>query len=597
MTSRILSRRDLDFLLFEWLKVDELSARPRFAEHSRDTFDAVLDLSAELAKEAFAPHNALSDANEPQFDGERAHVIPEVGEALRVFNESGLLSGAMDEEVGGTQLPHVVDRACFAWFQAANTATSAYPMLTAAATRVLLAFATERDVERYAIPMIEGRFFGTMCLSEPDAGSSLADIAVRAELQPDGTFRLFGGKMWISGGDHEMSENIVHLVLARAVDAPRGTKGLSLYAVPKYLIKPDGSIGERNDVALAGLNHKMGYRGTTNTVLDFGGGRYRPQGQAGAIGTLIGEENRGLAYMFQMMNEARIAVGAGAAALGYTSFLHAVDYARTRSQGRPGDAKAPESSPVPIIRHADVRRMLLTSKAYVEGAMALVLYAARLLDESETGETAADRDRATILLEVLTPIVKSWPSQWCLAANDLAIQIHGGYGYTRDYPLEQFYRDNRLNPIHEGTHGIQALDLLGRKVRIHGGRGLAVLLEAIRATAAQVADSDEFAGPARTLTAAAARIEEITALLWADGDPMAALVSASSYLEALGDVVVGWLWLEQVIACGDRDDDFYRGKRLTASYYFTDILPRIRTALDLLEARDQTLVELDDSIL
>ncbi|MDR7159095.1 acyl-CoA dehydrogenase [Arthrobacter sp. BE255] len=597
MASRILSRRDLDFLLFEWLKADELSARPRFTDHSRDTFDAVLDLSAELAEETFASHNALSDANEPQFDGERAHVIPEVGEALRAFNKSGLLSGAMDEEVGGTQLPHVVDRACFAWFQAANIATSAYPMLTAAATRVLLAFGTERDVERYATPMIEGRFFGTMCLSEPDAGSSLADIAVRAELQPDGTFRLFGGKMWISGGDHEMSENIVHLVLARAVDAPQGIRGLSLYAVPKYLVEPDGSIGERNDVALAGLNHKMGYRGTTNTVLDFGGGRYRPRGQAGAIGTLIGEENRGLAYMFQMMNEARIAVGAGAAALGYTSFLHAVDYARTRSQGRPADARAPESSPVPIIRHADVRRMLLTSKAYVEGAMALVLYAARLLDESETGETAADRDRATILLDVLTPIVKSWPSQWCLAANDLAIQIHGGYGYTRDYPLEQFYRDNRLNPIHEGTHGIQALDLLGRKVRIHGGTGLALLLEAIRATAAQVADSDEFAGPARTLTAAAARIEEITALLWADGEPTAALVSASSYLEALGDVVVGWLWLEQVIACGDRDDDFYRGKRLTASYYFTDILPRIRTALDLLEARDQTLVELDDSIL
>ncbi|NQD86869.1 acyl-CoA dehydrogenase [Paenarthrobacter sp. CM16] len=597
MASRILSRRDLDFMLFEWLKVDELSARPRFAEHSRDTFDAVLDLSAELATAAFAPHNALGDTNEPQFDGERAHVIPEVGEALRAFNNSGLLSGAMDEEVGGAQLPHVVDRACFAWFQAANNSTAGYAMLTAAATRVLLAFATERDVERYATPMIEGRFFGTMCLSEPDAGSSLADIAVRAELQPEGTYRLFGGKMWISGGDHEMSENIVHLVLARAVGAPRGIRGLSLYAVPKYLVEPDSSIGERNDVALAGLNHKMGNRGTTNTVLDFGGGRYRPGGQAGAIGTLIGEENRGLAYMFQMMNEARIGVGAGAAALGYTSFLHAVDYARTRSQGRPVDAKAPESSPVPIIRHADVRRMLLTSKAYVEGAMALVLYAARLLDESETGETAAERDRATILLEVITPIVKSWPSQWCLAANDLAIQVHGGYGYTRDYPLEQFYRDNRLNPIHEGTHGIQALDLLGRKVRINSGRGLTLLLDAIRSTAARAANSDEFAGPARTLTAAAARIEEITALLWADGDPKAALVSASSYLEALGDVVVGWLWLEQVIACGDRDDDFYRGKRLTANYYFTDILPRIHTALDLLEARDQTLVELDDSIL
>ncbi|MGY1550536.1 acyl-CoA dehydrogenase [Microbacterium sp. A588] len=597
MASQILSRRDLDFLLFEWLKVDELLTRPRFADHSRDTFEAVLDLSEALAEEAFAPHNALSDANEPRFDGERAHVIPEVGEALRAFNDSGLLSGAMDEEVGGAQLPHVVDRACFAWFQAANTATAAYPMLTAAAARLLLAFATERDIERYATPMIEGRFFGTMCLSEPDAGSSLADVRVRAKVQTDGTFRLFGSKMWISGGDHELSENIVHLVLARATGAPMGVKGLSLYAVPKYLMQADGSLGERNDVALVGLNHKMGYRGTTNTVLDFGGGRYLPGGEAGAVGTLIGEENRGLVYMFRMMNEARIAVGAGAAALGYTSYLHAVEYARTRHQGRLVDAKGSDSPPVPIVRHPDVRRMLLTSKAYAEGAMALVLYAARLLDEEETGETDDDRQRAAILLDVLTPIVKSWPSQWCLVANDLAIQIHGGYGYTRDYPVEQFYRDNRLNPIHEGTHGIQALDLLGRKVRLHGGKGLTLLMETIRATAARAGESEEFAGHGSTLEVAITRIEAITSDLWASGDPAAALVNASTYLESLGDIVVASLWLEQALAADVVPDEFHKAKRVTARYYFTDILPRIGPALDLLERADQTLIDLDDSLL
>ncbi len=594
MTSLILSARDLEFLLYEWLDVESLAQRPRFVEHSRETFDAMLSLSEELAERTFAPHSALSDAHEPHFDGTRVEMIPEVGEALRVFGQSGLLSGAMDEEVGGLQLPHVVDRACFAWFQAANIGTAAYPMLTMAAARLLFAYGTEEDVARYAIPMSEGRYFGTMCLSEPDAGSSLGDIAVRAERQSDGTFRLTGGKMWISGGDHELSENIVHLVLARIVGAPKGVKGLSLFAVPKHLLQADGSNGARNDVALAGLNHKMGYRGTTNTVLDFGGGSFTPMGAAGAVGTLVGEEGRGLAYMFHMMNEARIGVGAGAVALGYTGHLHAVEYARMRKQGRPVDSKNPDSSPVEIIRHPDVRRMLLSSKAYVEGGLALVLYAARLLDEQETGDTDEDRRKAALLLEVLTPIVKSWPSQWCLAANDIAIQVHGGYGYTRDYPVEQFYRDNRLNAIHEGTHGIQALDLLGRKVRMQQGEGLQLLVDAVRTTVVNAPES--LAEQAQTLAAAIVRVAEVTASLWRGGDPAIALANASSYLEALGDIVVAWMWLEQAIAA-DEDNAFHQGKRVTARYYFSDILPRSGPALDLLERNDQLLVELDDSLL
>lgn len=594
MTSLILSSRDLEFLLYEWLDVESMTRRPRFAEHSRETFDAMLSLSEELAERTFAPHRALSDAHEPHFDGTRVEMIPEVGDALRVFGQSGLLSAAMDDEVGGLQLPHVVDRACFAWFQAANTGTAAYPMLTMAAARLLFAYGTKEDVAGYAIPMTEGRFFGTMCLSEPDAGSSLGDIAVRAQRQPDGTFRLTGGKMWISGGEHELSENIIHLVLARIVDAPKGVKGLSLFAVPKYFLQEDGSNGARNDVALAGLNHKMGYRGTTNTVLDFGGGAFTPGGSAGAVGTLVGDEGKGLAYMFHMMNEARIGVGAGAVALGYTGHLHATAYARTRRQGRPVDSKNPEAPPVEIIRHPDVRRMLLTSKAYVEGGMALVLYAARLLDEQETGDTEEDRLVAGLLLEVLTPIVKSWPSQWCLAANDIAIQVHGGYGYTRDYPVEQFYRDNRLNAIHEGTHGIQALDLLGRKVRMQQGQGLQSLVDAIRATVAKAPES--LAEQAETLEAAILRVSEVTESLWRSGDPVIALANSSAYLEALGDIVVAWMWLEQAVAA-DSDDAFHLAKRATARYYFSHVLPRSGPLLDLLERNDQLLVTIDDAIL
>jgi butyryl-CoA dehydrogenase len=376
--------------------------------------------------------------------------------------------------------------------------------------------------------------------------------------------------MWISGGDHELSETIVHLVLARVAGAPPGVKGLSLFIVPKHLVAPDGTVGERNGVVTAGLNHKMGYRGTTNAVLSL----------EDATGYLVGEEGKGLAYMFHMMNEARIGVGAGAVALGYTGYLHALDYARERTQGRPVAAKDPAGPAVPIIKHPDVRRMLLAAKAYVEGGLALVLYAAKLLDQP-----SAEND---LLLDVLTPIVKAWPSQWCRLADDHAIQIHGGYGYTREYPVEQFYRDNRLNSIHEGTDGIQALDLLGRKVLMRDGAGLALLLDRIRETAAV----SPLGAP---VLAACDRLERTTARLWAGGDPTVALANATAYLDAAGHLVIAWMWLCQLAAAGDRPGDFYAGKRLAARYFVTHELPRIGPLLDLLDSRDTLLVDLDDA--
>ena len=570
--SRILSRRDLDFLLYEWLGVEALTARERFAEHSRETFDAFLDLSARIAERDFAPHNRRGDLEEPTFDGKRVEVIPEVAAALKTFNETGLLSATLDAEVGGLQLPVVVARACFMWFQAANIATSSYPMLTIGNAHLLLAHGTPEQVETYVRPMLAGRFTGTMCLSEPQAGSALADVLTRAVPAEDGSYRVTGGKMWISGGDHELSETIVHLVLARVAGAPAGVKGLSLFVVPKHLIGPDGTVGERNGVALAGLNHKMGYRGTTNAVLSF----------EEATGYLVGEEGKGLAYMFHMMNEARIGVGSGAVALGYTGYLHALAYARERLQGRPVAGKDPAAPPVPIIEHPDVRRMLLASKAYVEGGLALVLFAAKLLDEP-----SAEND---LLLDVLTPIVKAWPSQWCRLADDHAIQIHGGYGYTREYPVEQFYRDNRLNSIHEGTDGIQALDLLGRKVVMRDGAGLALLLGKIRATAEQApADLGE------PVLAAADRLARTTAKLWAGGDPTVALANASAYLEAAGHLVIAWLWLEQLNAAAGKEGDFYDGKRLAARYFVTHELPRTGPLFDLLDSRDTLLVDLRDA--
>ena len=588
--SLILSRRDLDFLLHEWLDVESLTKRPRFTEHSRETFDAVLDLAERIASEHFAPHNRKADENEPRFVDGRVEMIPEVAKALKVFADAGLIAGEFDEEFGGMQLPHVVGQAVFAWFNAANVGTAAYPFLTMANARLLLAHGSREQIDTYVRPELEGRWFGTMALSEPQAGSSLADITTRAEPQDDGTYRLTGNKMWISGGDHELTENIVHLVLAKIPGGPAGVKGISLFVVPKFLVNEDGSLGERNDVVLAGLNHKMGYRGTTNTLLNFGEGVHRPGGRAGAVGFLVGEAHRGLTYMFSMMNEARIAVGMGAAVLGCTGYLHALEYARTRTQGRPAGAKDPNSPPVPIIEHPDVRRMLLAAKSYAEGALALVLYCARLVDEEQTADDADVRARAHLLLEMLTPIAKAWPSQWGPVADDLAIQVHGGYGYTRDYPVEQFYRDNRLNPIHEGTQGIQALDLLGRKVVMQGGAGLALLGETIAATTARAADT-EWARFAADLDAAVARLGRVTTTLWGAGDADVTLANAHVYLEAAGHIVVGWLWLEQALATRASDSDFHEGKRAAARYFSRWELPKVHVQLDLLESLDRTVLD------
>ncbi|SDZ24046.1 butyryl-CoA dehydrogenase [Geodermatophilus africanus] len=598
-SSLILSRRDLDFLLHEWLGVEDLVKRPRYAEHSRETFDAVLDLAEQIATEHFAPHNRKADENEPRMVDGKAVLVPEVKQALDVFVEAGLMAGEFDEEYGGMQLPHVVGQAVFAWFKAANVGTSAYPFLTMGNARLLLAHGSREQIDTYVRPEIEGRWFGTMALSEPQAGSSLADITTKAVPQDDGTYRLTGNKMWISGGDHELTENIVHLVLAKIPGGPPGVKGISLFIVPKFLVDADGSLGERNDVVLAGLNHKMGYRGTTNTLLNFGEGGHTPGGRPGAVGYLVGEPHRGLTYMFHMMNEARIGVGMGATVLGYTGYLHALEYARTRTQGRPTAAKAmtpngASSAAVPIVEHPDVRRMLLAAKSYAEGGLALGLYCARLVDEEQTAETEEERARAHLLLDTLTPIAKAWPSQWGPVADDLAIQVHGGYGYTRDYPVEQFYRDNRLNPIHEGTNGIQALDLLGRKVVAQGGAGLRLLGETITVTTGRAAGT-QWAGFAADLDAAVARLGAVTATLWGTGDPDLALANASLYLEAAGHLVVGWLWLEQALACEGATDAFHEGKRAAARYFWRWELPRTRAQFDLLESLDRTVLDTDEA--
>jgi alkylation response protein AidB-like acyl-CoA dehydrogenase len=601
MSSLILSRRDLDFLLYEWLDVLSLTQRERFTEHNRETFDAVLDLCERLATDEFATHNKKSDQHEPEFDGNSVSMIPEVGVALQAFCDAGLMAAGQDFELGGMQLPCVIEKAGFAWFKGANVSTSAYPFLTIGNANTLLKCGSTEQIERYVKPLLAGRFFGTRCLSEPQAGSSLSDIATRADPEPDGSYRLRGNKMWISGGEHELSENIIHLVLAK-VPGPDGklipgVKGISLFIVPKKIVHADGTLGERNDVVLAGLNHKMGYRGTTNCLLNFGEGKFQPNGKAGAIAYLVGTLHQGLAAMFHMMNEARIGVGLGAVMLGYTGYLHALDYARNRPQGRHAANKDPLQAQIPIIQHADVKRMLLAQKAYVEGGLALTLYCARLVDEEKTASEEHTRTNSTLLLDILTPIAKSWPSQWCLEANNLAIQVHGGYGYTREYNVEQFYRDNRLNPIHEGTHGIQGLDLLGRKVVMRDGAALALLGEKVRATIAQ-SGTTELSELGGALLQRWQRLLNVTTQLHQSGDVNTTLANASIYLEAFGHIVVSWIWLSQALSTIDaqhNDQDFYAGKLQACRWFFRYELPKVDAQLALLASLDTTTLTMQDN--
>lgn len=593
----LLNPRDLNFLLYEWLDVESLCQRARFAEHSATTFDAVLDLAADIAVQMFAPHNKLADAHEITVAADGSiDTIPETKKALDAVGAAGLLAGEFDGDLGGMQLPYVVSKAAGVWLQAANISTSAYAALTIANAHLLARYGTENQIDTWVRPMLEGRYFGTMCLSEPESGSSLADITTRAVRQDDGTYGLTGTKMWISGGDHDLSENIVHLVLAKTPGGPAGVKGISLFIVPKHLHAEGGTI--RNDVVLAGLNHKMGNRGTTNALLSLGDGTFVPNGRAGAVGYLVGEEGAGLAQMFHMMNEARIGVGLSATALGYTGYLQSLAYARVRVQGRAVAARkaAEPLSPVPIIAHPDVRRMLMAQKSYAEGSLALGLYAARLLDDVATAEDETARENARLLLEVLTPIVKSWPSQWCLEANNLAIQVHGGYGYTCDFNVEQLYRDNRLNSIHEGTHAIHGLDLLGRKVTMGGGSGLRVLLEAMTATItrAEHSDDNELHGWAAALRRSVARVAEVTGRLWGTGDPETALANSTAYLEGVGHVVLAWIWLEQALAADGKPGNFYDGKRAAARYFFTYELPKTAAQFDLLASLDRSLIDLSE---
>ena len=590
--SMIVNRRDLDFVLYETLGLDKILKSDRYADYDRESLDAIMDLCQTIAEDQFLPCAAKLDANEPKFVDGKVETISELKEAIAAYQEAGLCASAYDSDIGGMQLPWMMDQALNGMFVCANNPAHIYLFLTQGVANMLNACGSDELKRKYLPNLVDGNWFGTMCLSEPQAGSSLADIRTKADFNADGSYSISGTKMWISGGEQDITENIIHMVLAKIPGSPPGVKGISLFLVPKNRVNADGSIGDFNNIALAGLNHKMGCRGATNCLLNFG--------ESGdSIGYLVGEPNQGLANMFHMMNEARISVGMSAVMTGLGGYLYSLDYARNRPQGRPLVNRNPEDPQIMISEHADIKRMLMTQKAFIEGAQTLIYYCAELIDTKKLLDDKDQCQRIDLLLDLLTPICKSWPSEYCLEANKLAIQVLGGYGYTREYPVERLYRDNRLNHIHEGTWGIQGLDILGRKVRMHGGAAVTILRQEIQRTIDSAISNPELISFCEQLKTSLLLVEDtIDAVSKAD-DPSLALANATIFLDAIGHLVIAWMWLKQAVAAlegkqkeNTADEAFYEGKISAMKFFFNYELPKIKPNLELVAQLDSTCYDL-----
>jgi alkylation response protein AidB-like acyl-CoA dehydrogenase len=567
MSNPLVSDRDLAFLLYEVLEADKLTALPHFADHDRATFDAYVDACRRVAREVLFPAYRALDAEPPQLKDGRVFAHPRLRSLLDTLRELGVVSASRPASVGGQQLPLTIATAATVYLMAGNLSAFGYLGLTAGAAHLLEAFGDEALKARYLAPMLEGRWTGTMALTEPQAGSSLADVRTRATPQGD-HYLLSGAKIFISGGDHDAAENIVHMVLARIDGAPPGIKGVSLFLVPRQ--RADGAT---NDVAISGLIHKIGWRGLPSVALSLGeGGDCR--------GWLVGEPHRGIPNMFQMMNEARLMVGANGVATASVGYHESLAYARDRTQGRELGAKDPARPQIPIIEHSDVRRMLLRQKAIVEGGLALVLTCARYADLAEHSQ---ERETAQLLLDLLTPVAKSFPAERGFEANALALQVLGGYGYTSEYLPEALLRDQKLNSLHEGTTGIQGIDLLGRKVFQRGGAALLALRAELESACARAEKVELEAQPLREV---ATLLGEVTSQL-GGREPNAMLLHSADYLEAFSTVVIAWQWLQQAavakeaLSRGGPDGSFYEGKLLAAQYWLRTELPRARVQLQL----------------
>ena len=594
MPEKFISERNIKFMLYEVFDAESLTQYDYYAEHGREIFDLVLNTALKLGRDILQPLLREMDRNPPQFIDGEVKVHPMVRAWMRACGEGGWISAQVPFERGGQQLPLLITGVCRFIFSAANYSASVYPMLTAGAAHLIESFGSEELKETYIPRMYTGEWQGTMALTEPQAGSSLSDLSTLADPTDQGYYLLRGQKIFISASDHDGADNIVNLLLARIKEAPPGVKGISLFVVPKFRPEADGSL-VRNDIQVVGTFHKLGYRGSPICQLGLGENN-------DCRGYLVGEPHKGLVYMFQMMNEARIDVGMSAAAIASAAYYASLQYARERPQGRRLTAKDPTLPQVNIIEHADVKRMLLFQRAVVEGSLSLLLQCCVYADRARvlTGE---EKETNELLLDLLTPVAKTYPSEMGVLSVSQGLQILGGYGYCDEFPLELFYRDVRIHPIHEGTTGIHGLDLLGRKMVMKGGKAAQLYLQEVEQTVAQAREVTILKPYAARLLEALEKLKEVTARLVQisqEKGPDYFLADATLYLEFFGVITVAWQWLVQALVIrkgmekelSEEEDNFYQGKFQTFVYFFHYELPKIEGLAQRLMERDGLTVEM-----
>lgn len=592
--------RDVEFLLYEVHDVLRLCRLPTFAEHERETFDLFLRSAAKLAREQLFPLFREMDEQPARLQDGRVYAHPRAGELYAQMVELGILTAGRPESVGGAQLPAAISTMAFLYLMAGNGGMAGYPLLTAGAAHLLESFGSEHLRETFMTKMYAGEWSGTMSLTEPQAGSSLGDLTTSATPVEGnaGVYRIKGSKIFISGGDHQFLDNIVHLTLARRVGDPAGTRGISLFAVPRLRPNADGSL-EFNDVHTSQLVHKIGWRGLPSLGLSYGE-------SDDCFGWIVGEPCKGLNYMFQMMNDARLLVGTNATATASAAYHESLAYARERTQGRSLERGASNAGPIAIIEHPDVRRMLLRQKAIVEGSLSLLVTTASAADLANHAEQPAERERANLLLDILTPIAKTFPAERGFESTSLALQIHGGYGYSSEYLPELWLREQRLNAIHEGTTAIQSLDLLGRKVVAKGGRGLFALSEDIRVDVEHARHCGVDEELCDTVKIELARMTGLTQVLGArglGGDVVGMLAHSVDYLTLFSNLIIAWQWLRMAAAAcrglgGELDDestDYYRAKIEAARYWIrTELADNARLAV-LCESAEDSYLKIPDA--
>ncbi len=598
MTDTLVNLRDIRFVLYEMLDVEELTKHEYYADHSRETFDTVIDAAYELAREVCWPAYMEMDRIGATYDPKsKTTSVPEPMHRIwQAYKQGGWHGETAPFELGGQQVPGAVAAATALIFNAANTAANMYMGGAVGAAGLIRSFGSDELKKTCLEKLYSGGWGGSMCLTEPQAGSSLSDVKTTAVKASGGDYYLITGtKCFISNGDQDITDNIVHPVLARLPGAPPGVKGISLFIVPKYRFTADGSPGELNDVVTAGIEHKLGLRGNATATLTFGD-------SGDCRGWLLGEPNRGLAYMFLLMNHARIATGLQATSLASNAYQHALQYARERLQGRKATEKDPTTPQLPIIEHADVRRMLLVQKATTEGMFALLAYAALLGDRELCGADEAERAAARDVLDLLTPVCKAYGSEASYDSIVLAIQCYGGYGFSEEFPLAQMLRDGKVFPIYEGTNGIQAMDLLGRKVVMKGGEAFRALLAQMSRTVEEASSVAVLADMARQVDKALNDVGETTAHLAGiamSGDVELYISSATAYLQMFSRLVISWLFLWQATVAqkaldagaSGAEQSYYAGKLATARFYLNNELPHLHATAEILRSGERTALD------